>query len=102
MATKPTKRRSTSESIPPQPPAPLDPDMMYTFREAAQHLRVTERQIKRWVYSDLIHGTPLPGGRSTRITGEELLRVKESGRSERRPPVPPPRVKIRNRTPRSR
>lgn len=82
MATKlkgRPERRPVKAEVPPLPEQRLRDDMWLTYREAAAYVRVTERQIERWVNeTGILTCSRLPQG--TRINGGDLRDFMESRR----------------------
>lgn len=52
------------------PPAATDPDAVFTYDEAAEVLKVTPRQVRRWVAERKIGYSQLPRGR--RLLGRHI------------------------------
>jgi len=61
---------------------PVDPDRLYTRRDAANHFSVSIRTIDRWIRSRRLGA--VRKGRSVRILGRSL---KQVDRERSRPPV---------------
>jgi excisionase family DNA binding protein len=52
------------------PPDVIDPEAVFTYAEAAEVLKVSERQVRRWVSERTIGSVQYPRGR--RLLGRQL------------------------------
>jgi excisionase family DNA binding protein len=75
--TKVVKRRVKSESvIPARPSEPINPTALYTYQEAAAHLRMSKRAVSKLVHNGRLGHTEL-NGKQWRVMGRQLLDFAE-------------------------
>ena len=60
------------EPVADRPDEPIDPTALYTYAEAAAHLRMSERGVSKLVHAGRIGHTEL-NGKQWRIIGRQLL-----------------------------
>ena len=58
----PAKRRAPSNEVEDRPSQPIDPAALYTYPEAAAHLRMSERAVSKLVHAKV--GSPTLDERS--------------------------------------